>query len=330
MFASEVSTFGISTALAEQHTQLGNFEDAKKLATEAKLIGEHTGQIDNIYAAYAEGILAEALYREGNYRESADKYRDALRIYERHYQVARGPEDVALTGAMEVLAWTLLSRKDFAAAKQACSTALGMASKLLGGNSIQTATNLANLGVALMNLGELYQPEFYFKKAIRVFAGHRKPPIIEEMNRNIGMIHLNLGNLYYLRGNDKLAAHEYSEMESLLIHNSFPSMEVCAALKNFAAIRWRQGATGSAERLLAIALVSMQANPEFGVDHKQTLRVQEMLESLRRGDPAPTPLRPLTLKMIKKGFGTVENEELLFSNMEENEVSEIEKYVSNY
>lgn len=42
LFASEVSSFGISTALAEQHIQLGNFEDAKKLAEEAKLIGEHT------------------------------------------------------------------------------------------------------------------------------------------------------------------------------------------------------------------------------------------------------------------------------------------------
>lgn len=42
LYASEVSSFGISTALAEQHIQLGNFEDAKRLAEEAKLIGEHT------------------------------------------------------------------------------------------------------------------------------------------------------------------------------------------------------------------------------------------------------------------------------------------------
>ena len=285
----------------------------------------YSGQGDNIYAAYAEGIMAEALYQEGNYRESADKYRDALRTYERHYQVARGPEDVELVSSMQILAWTLLSRKDFAAAKHACATALGLSSKLLGNNSIQTATNLANLGISLMNLGELYQPEFYFKKAAHVFRNNRKTENMEEMDKNIGMVHLNLGNLYYLRGNDKLAAHEYTEMEKLLVKDEFPSMEVCAALKHFAAIRWRQGATGSAERLLGTALVSMQVNSQYGIDHTQTLRVQEMLESLRRGNPAPAPLRPVPLHLFKKKFGTVENEELLFDSMEEAQVrSEME------
>ena len=43
LFASEVSSFGVSTALAEQHIQLGNYEDAKRLAMEAELIGKHTG-----------------------------------------------------------------------------------------------------------------------------------------------------------------------------------------------------------------------------------------------------------------------------------------------
>lgn len=279
-----------------------------------------SGQPDNIYAAFAEGILAEALYREGHYREAADQYRDALRTYENHYQVPRGPEEVELAGAMQVMAWTLLSRKDYAAAKHACATALGLSSKLLGTNSIQTATNLANLGISLMNLGELYQPEFYFKKAIRVFRANKKADNFDEMNKNIGMIHLNLGNLYYLRGNDKLAAHEYSEMESMFVKNKLPSMEACAALKNFAAIRWRQGAVGSAERLLALALLSMQVNEQFGSEHPETIRVKEMLEGLRRGNPAPTPITPPTSAWTRRGFGDTagEQDELVTESVSEN------------
>ena len=42
IFESEVSSFGINTALAEQHIILGNYEDAKRLAQEAINIGDRT------------------------------------------------------------------------------------------------------------------------------------------------------------------------------------------------------------------------------------------------------------------------------------------------
>ena len=86
-----MSNFGISTALAEEHIMLGNYEDAKKLANEAIAIGSHTHQINNVYAAYAEGILADALFKEGNFEEAALKYRDALKAYEHHFQSTTGP-----------------------------------------------------------------------------------------------------------------------------------------------------------------------------------------------------------------------------------------------
>lgn len=251
------------------------------------------------------------MYQEGKFQESADKYRDAFRIYEHHFQVPKGPEEVELSGALQVVAWTLLSRRDYAAAKQACSTALGMSSKLLGAKSITTATNMANLGIALMNSGELYQPEFYFKKAIHIFRLNRNTENFEEMNKNIGMVHLNLGNLYYLRGNDHEAEREYIEMETRFTDNLLPSAEACAAMKNFAAIRWRQGALLSAEKLLAQALMSLRISDQFGVEHPQTIRVQEMLESLRRGNPPPPSPAPKWPKTGsgKNGTGSEEFEE---------------------
>lgn len=42
LFATEVSSFGLNTALAEQHIMLGNFDEAKKLAQKAIDIGDHT------------------------------------------------------------------------------------------------------------------------------------------------------------------------------------------------------------------------------------------------------------------------------------------------
>ena len=40
--ADEVSSFGMCTALADEHIRLGNFEEARKLAEEAMEIGKHT------------------------------------------------------------------------------------------------------------------------------------------------------------------------------------------------------------------------------------------------------------------------------------------------
>jgi tetratricopeptide (TPR) repeat protein len=82
----EVSQFGFIClqALAEEHIALGNLEDAEKLATKAMEIARHTGEENSIYAAYAEGILADALYHMGSFKEAADHYHSALKSYERH------------------------------------------------------------------------------------------------------------------------------------------------------------------------------------------------------------------------------------------------------
>jgi hypothetical protein len=42
IFANEVTDFGIDLALAEEHINLGNYEEAIKLAKAAMKIGDHT------------------------------------------------------------------------------------------------------------------------------------------------------------------------------------------------------------------------------------------------------------------------------------------------
>lgn len=42
LYASEVSDYGVCTALAEEHIRLGNHEEAIKLLEEAIQIGHHT------------------------------------------------------------------------------------------------------------------------------------------------------------------------------------------------------------------------------------------------------------------------------------------------
>lgn len=68
--------------LAEEH--IGNMQDEEKLATKAMDIARQTGNDISIYAAYTEGILADALYDRGSYKEAADHYRNALTEYEMH------------------------------------------------------------------------------------------------------------------------------------------------------------------------------------------------------------------------------------------------------
>ena len=48
--------------------------------------GNKTGSFKNVFSAFANGILADALYHEGKYQESADAYRISLHQYEGAWQ----------------------------------------------------------------------------------------------------------------------------------------------------------------------------------------------------------------------------------------------------
>lgn len=109
----DLSQYGFDIALAEEHINCGNFEQAEKLASDAIELADHSRQVNNIYSAYATGILAEALYAEGKFQASADNYRRAFEAYKRHYRSETGPESVELLGALQLMSWVLLSKKDY-------------------------------------------------------------------------------------------------------------------------------------------------------------------------------------------------------------------------
>jgi tetratricopeptide (TPR) repeat protein len=57
-----------------------------------------TKEVDNIYAAFAKGILASAYYAEERYEEAANEYREALKAYEQHYSGETTPDIVEQAG----------------------------------------------------------------------------------------------------------------------------------------------------------------------------------------------------------------------------------------
>ena len=88
LFKADASNYGIYAILAQQHLALGNLEDAQRMAIEAIETARKTKQCNNIYEAYAEGILGEILYRENRFNESALHSSRALKVYEHHYRTS--------------------------------------------------------------------------------------------------------------------------------------------------------------------------------------------------------------------------------------------------
>lgn len=132
LLATDVSNYGMKTVLAEEEIAARNYDEAIKLAKEAVDLAKHVHEPNNIYAAYAEGIWAEALRSMGSFKESSQRYREALKMYERHYRSSTSPEAVELVGATQMVAWNYLSQRDFTNATRAWSSALSLTERLFG------------------------------------------------------------------------------------------------------------------------------------------------------------------------------------------------------
>lgn len=145
---------------------LGNWVEAEKMAREAMKIaetmdaesgGNKTPSFRNVFQAFANGILADALYHEGKYQEAADQYRVSLHQYEGAWQAtnSRSPETVEMVGATQLIASSLLDNEDdYDAAVRTCQVALGLTSKLLAPDSREVAFALTNLARAYMLAGD--------------------------------------------------------------------------------------------------------------------------------------------------------------------------------
>jgi tetratricopeptide (TPR) repeat protein len=207
-----------------------------------------------------------------------------------------------MVSALQLTAWTLLSKKDYEKAKYICASSLGMTKRLMGLNSTSVASSMVNLAIALMNTGHFnLGPENLMKNALKIFKSHLKSDKKEELLRQIGLTHLNLGNLYYFRGNDDLAEAEYEVVYQMYENDQSKGVEATAGLKNLGLIKWRKGHTKEAEMLLGTALFQLEISDKFGVYHAQTVQVRGLLNSLRDGQNPPPVTKTDSLKTrIKK------------------------------
>lgn len=145
------------------------------------------------------------MYGEEAYQEAAEAYRGALQTYERHYRSNTGPEAVEMVGAVQLIAWTMLSGKEYDEAIGACQTALGMTERLLGPNSTDVAASMVNLATAYINTGHGgIASELLLMKALKIYQSHQDPNDYDADGPNIATkmagVYLTMGNMYYQEG----------------------------------------------------------------------------------------------------------------------------------
>ena len=104
-------------------------------------------------------------------------------------------ETLELVGSLQLIAWTMLTRKEYEEAKSACANALGMTQKLLGPNSTTVASSWINLAIANINTGNIgFEVENMLKNALGVFK--KSHDTEQVMTHNIGTALLQLGTYF--------------------------------------------------------------------------------------------------------------------------------------
>eukprot|EP01038_Epipyxis_sp_PR26KG_P012872 gene12872-17250_t len=302
LFCYEVSKYGIDTALAEEHIALGNYEEAIKLAKDAILIAQHTGETESIYEAYAQGILADALFRMGSYQQAAEKYREALKTYEHNFISPKGPEMIELLGAAQLMAFTMVNTNEFEDAVKACLVALGMTEKTLGPTTIDAAEAMINLATAYVNNGDIDEaPEALYKRALEINSKALSNPTLyedsstsiasitsESIKQKVALCYMALGDLYYKRNNDDMAKEYYLNLEEMANNKEISMIEFYSGLKNLALIFWRKGNSTQSYNLLTTLLKSMEASPKYGLMHEETNKLRLLFKNLMNLVPPMT------------------------------------------
>lgn len=78
------------------------------------------------YKSFAQGVLGDVLYKKENYHEAAKVYRRALRSYERHYYATKGPPELELLGAMQLIGTLYMNAEQYEEAIKAFSSSLNV------------------------------------------------------------------------------------------------------------------------------------------------------------------------------------------------------------
>ena len=107
---------------------------------------------NNIYVAYAEGLLGEIFFSKGKFQEAALTFKRALQAYEKHYGGSNDPREVQAAGASQLVCWYLLHSRQFGLAVKAGEQEL-QAIQQLGGMNSDAADAMLRLATAHLNNG---------------------------------------------------------------------------------------------------------------------------------------------------------------------------------
>jgi tetratricopeptide (TPR) repeat protein len=219
--------------------------------TQAIDIAHHTEQSDNIYAAYAEGILAEINYKQGNFKDAADRFRHALASYEDHYKSKSGPQNIKSLGAAQLLSFAFMTGRRYDKAAEALKVELRNVYEVYGSESREAAYTMVNLASACLYTDNFEDAEHYYTKALTLYEAYEKgrsegsegkegnegnegSEVNEGKEGNEGLhvelpmsgyvlddkpfqlIFTGLGDINFLRGRELTAMNYYLRLEELL------------------------------------------------------------------------------------------------------------------
>lgn len=131
-------------------------------------IASHTNESNNIYRAFAEGILGDAFLGEGNYQTAANHFRKALKVYENRYMSSSGPQALEMMGSLQMAAKLYLNESEYQNTKRSYAEFLNVRN-IQDPDELDLALYLIVLGASYLDAGDLSTlTETLFKKALLV------------------------------------------------------------------------------------------------------------------------------------------------------------------
>ena len=277
---SDVQNYGVCAVLAQEHLWLGNLAEAEQKALEAIEAASHTTQLDgqNVYQAYAEGILAEVLYKKGNYKEAADSFHHALLIYEKHTRSSTGPESVMLVAATQLISWLSLTKNESTSAQHYCKTALSMTERLLGPSHSDVGISMVNLAAANFQGNDFGKStEGLLCKALDIFeisaAGNGSKKMILERKGTLNL----LAKVYFLRV--ELESAQLCLLKVVDLYNSgeLEGIEVVDEMKMLGDTYVYENDFARAKLYYNKALSILEKSSNFGSTHPKTLTLNKLV-----------------------------------------------------
>lgn len=280
---SDVSKYGIDLAMAEELKNLRSFEDAEILAKEAIELAGHTQEVDNDYRSFAQGVLGDILYAEGKFKESAEMFRRTVRSYERNHYASKGPAELELLGALQLIGSLYMNSEQYEEAIKAFSSSLNV-SKSLGPESIEVIQCLVQLGSAYYNNGTLEEAENLYQQALSIYD-ERIPVVKRDDVQNIntlGLIYMGLGHIHYQSYRDATAEEFYNKVEELFFSAGTNLADLAPALKNLAFINMSKHNYEKADQLMQECVYALQTSGQYGEDHQMMDEIQTILQAIRK------------------------------------------------